>query len=380
MSRKRIAILGSTGSIGTQTLDVIERFPDKFEVVGLTTNGNVELLAEQANKFGPHFIGAASREINADSITCLNGSIPYHGSDCSRRLVEECDIDLLVVATVGFTGVEPTLKAIDRGIPIALANKEVLVVAGDLVMKHCREKNVPILPIDSEHNAIFQCIGQEDPAKIQKLLLTASGGPFRGWSPEQLADVTVEQALNHPTWNMGPKVTIDSATLMNKGFEVIEAHHLYGVDVDRIEVLIHPQSICHSMVEYIDGSILAQMGRTDMRLPIQNCLTWPERKDCGQKSLDWAALGALQFENPDMETFRCLRLAMEATKACGTLPTVLNAADEVAVERFLKGEIAFLRIAEIIDAAMQAHDRADLTSLEQIFEIDAWARQIATSA
>jgi 1-deoxy-D-xylulose-5-phosphate reductoisomerase len=376
-SPKRICILGSTGSIGESTLRVIDDYPDRFRVVGLSAHGSCARLAQQAAQYGAEQV-CISGEGPADG---FNGHRPLRGSQGLIELVEACAPDIVVVATVGYAGLAPTLRAIDLGITVALANKEVLVTAGEIVMARARARGVNILPIDSEHNAIFQCLGSRSihehcERPLRRIILTASGGPFRGASREELATVTREQALNHPTWSMGPKITIDSATLMNKGFEVLEVHHLFGVGTDRIEVVIHPQSVVHSMIEYHDGSMLAQLGVTNMYLPIANVLAWPERLECRRFApLDLATLASLTFEAPDLGVFPCLRYAYDCVEAGATYPTVLNAANEVAVRRFLEGEIGFQEIPALIDAVLQEHVPVAHPDLEAIAAADGWARQ-----
>lgn len=379
VTAKRVILLGSTGSIGTKALQVIEDFPARFEVVGLSTNIRVDALARQAGRFRPRALcvcdpaGHSAGRSAADAV----GADFLPGEEGLAAMVERYDADMVVVATVGFVGLMPTLKAIERGMTVALANKEVLVTAGDLVMEAARARGVRMLPIDSEHNAIFQCLDGTCPSSIRRLILTASGGPFRGMHADAMGAVTPDEALRHPTWNMGPKISIDSATLMNKGFEMIEATHLFGVAPDRVEVVIHPQSTIHSMVEYVDGSIIAQLGRTDMYLPIQNVLMWPERVPNGFEPLDFATLGRLTFEKPDLHTFPCLAYAYEAASRGGTCPAVLNGANEVAVARFLCGEIGFLGIAGTIRAALDAHTPVAHPTLEEIHEADNWARRFA---
>lgn len=369
---KRICILGSTGSIGENTLRVASDYPGHFQVVGLSANQSVRRVAEQAREYGvAHVCVASGKELENSA-----GINTYHGRQGLLQLIDACQPDVLVVATVGYAGLAPTLHAIERGITVALANKEVLVTAGELVMASARRHGVPILPIDSEHNAVFQCLAARNGSGLRRIILTASGGPFRGRTREQLAGVTIAEALNHPTWQMGPKITIDSATLMNKGFEVIECFHLFGEPADKIEVVVHPQSMIHGMIEYEDGSMLAQMGVTDMYLPIVNVLSYPERlKNQRFAPLDLAAIGAVTFARPDQEAFPCLRFAYESIQRGGTYATVLNAANEIAVRRFLDGEIRFLDIPDMIDSALQAHASTPSPDLEAIAAADLWARR-----
>jgi len=370
-ARKRICILGSTGSIGENTLRVIGDYPEQFEAVALAAHGSSRRLAEQAAEFGARWLCLSGD----GAFETPDGARVFRGPQGLEELIEASAPDLVVVATVGFAGLAPTLRAIELGLSVALANKEVLVSAGELVMDAARRRGVAILPIDSEHNAIFQCLEGRNGAPLRRIILTASGGPFRGRSRAELAGVTVEQALDHPTWQMGPKITIDSATLMNKGFEVIEGHHLFGVPVERIEVVVHPQSMIHGMIEYQDGSMLAQMGVTDMYLPIANVLAYPRRLVNRRfEPLDLAALGQVTFARPDLEAFPCLGYAYDAVRAGGTCPAVLNAANEVAVRRFLAGEIRFTDIAELIAAALGEHRVAPAPDLDAIAAADAWAR------
>ncbi len=376
---KRVIILGSTGSIGTKTLQVIEDFPGAFEVVALSTNSQTGLLAEQAKRHRPRAICVCAEEKanEARHIAATTGAALHLGAQGLVELVERYEADLVVVATVGFVGLLPTIRAIELGRNIALANKEVLVTAGHLAMAAVQQRGVAILPVDSEHNAIFQCLACGGREAVRRIVLTASGGPFRGAKRERLLAITRKEALRHPTWSMGPKITIDSATLMNKGFEVIEAHHLFGVPVERIEVVIHPQSTIHSMVEFVDGSIIAQLGVTDMYLPIQNVLFYPERIANKFPSLDFVNLGRLTFEAPDLVNFPCLAYAYEAARLGGTYPTVLNAANEIAVARFLREEIPFIAIPEIIRDALDAHEGLPAKTLEEIMAADRWARDRA---
>lgn len=350
-SKKRIAILGSTGSIGTQALDVIASHPDFFEVEVLTAQNNAALLIEQSKQFNPNAVVI----VNEDHYTQVHAALDplgikvYAGEKSLASIVEMDTIDLVLTALVGYSGLRPTIKAIEAGKNIALANKETLVVAGELITRLAREKGVNIYPVDSEHSAIFQCIVGEFHNPIEKIILTASGGPFRGKKKQDLAAITKVQALRHPNWTMGAKVTIDSATLMNKGLEVIEAKWLFGLKPEQVEVVVHPQSIVHSLVQFEDGSIKAQLGLPDMRLPIQFAMTYPERLKSNFPRFDFAAYPALTFEKPDTETFRNLALAFEALRRAGNMPCVLNAANEVAVSEFLKDNIGFLEMSEVVE-------------------------------
>lgn len=375
--RKRICVLGSTGSIGENTLRVADDYPDHFEIVGLSAHASAQRLAEQARQFDVRNLClVADRPLEAPS-----GARVLRGANGLIELIEASEPDMVVVATVGYAGLEPTLRAIELGITVALANKEVLVTAGHLVMAAARRRGVAILPIDSEHNAIFQCLaGRREGTPLRRIIVTASGGPFRGRTHEELADVTVDEALDHPTWRMGSKITIDCATLMNKGFEVMEVYHLFGEPPEKIKVVVHPQSVIHGMIEYQDGSMLAQLGVTNMYLPIANVLAYPERlANTRYGPLDLTALGQLTFEAPDTVAFPCLRYAYDAIRAGATAPTVLNAANEVAVARFLDGELPFTGIPELIDAAMQAHIPVADPDLDAIREADAWTREWCTA-
>jgi 1-deoxy-D-xylulose-5-phosphate reductoisomerase len=352
--RKRIAILGSTGSIGTQALDVIASHPDSFEVEVLTAQNNVDLLIAQAIKFKPNAV-VISNEKHYDQLKqalAKEDIKTYAGENALSSVVQMDTIDLVLTALVGYAGLKPTLSAIEAGKTIALANKETLVVAGELVTRTAREKGVNIYPIDSEHSAIFQCMVGEFHNKIEKIILTASGGPFRGQQKEIIRSVKKEQALKHPNWNMGAKVTIDSASLMNKGLEVIEAKWLFGLSPSQIEVVVHPQSIIHSLVQFEDGSIKAQLGLPDMRLPIQFALTYPARLPSAFPRFDFAQYPSLTFEKPDTETFRNLALAFEAMGRGGNMPCVLNAANEVAVAEFLKDKVGFLEMSDIVEQCL----------------------------
>ena len=371
---KRLAILGSTGSIGTQTLNVVRRHPDRFSVEALVGGSNADLLIEQALEFDPNVVVISNEERYAQVQEALRHTDikVFAGMDSACDLMEMESIDIVVAAIVGFAGLRPTLRAIEQGKVIALANKETLVVAGALVTKASLEHRAPILPVDSEHSAIFQCL--EPGNKIDKILLTASGGPFFGKSRSELEHVALEQALKHPNWTMGRKVTIDSATLMNKGLEVIEAKWLFGVEVSQIEVLVHPQSVVHSMVQYADGSIKAQLGTPTMETPIQVALTYPERVESHLPRFNFLEHPQLTFARPDTETFRCLALAYEAIRQGGNMPCVMNAANEVAVQQFIDGKIGFLQIADKVEQAMaQAHYIANPT-LDDLFATDLQTR------
>jgi 1-deoxy-D-xylulose-5-phosphate reductoisomerase len=374
---KRIAILGSTGSIGQSALAVIDAHRDKLEVVGLAAGENAELLASQIAAYRPR-IAALATGAAVDRLR-QNGStdgvmIAGTGRDGLVAVATHGDADVVLCASSGTEALEAVLAAIDCGKTIALANKEVLVMAGALVTEAAARRGATILPVDSEHNAIHQCLHGRSRAEIRRLVLTASGGPFRGRTAAELAAVSAVEALKHPTWRMGRKITIDSATLMNKGLEVIEAHWLFGVRAEQIEVVIHPQSVVHSMVELVDGSMIAQLGVTDMRLPIQYAFSYPERWTAPLSPLDLARAGRLEFEVPDTDAFPCLRLAYRALEAERSLPVVLNAANEVAVARFLEGRIAFNDIPVVIERSMDAHRPAEVTTLETVRAVDAWAR------
>ena len=371
-----IVILGSTGSIGTQALDVISRMPDEFQVVGLAAGTNIDLLETQIRQFRPKAASLAAFSLTDE----LKGrELPevelLSGQSGLQAMVERDDVDLVLNAVVGSQGIRPTLAAIKAGKDVALANKETLVAAGSIIMQAVKEHNVRILPVDSEHNAIFQCLQGVEDDYLQKIILTASGGPFRKNTAQELEQMTPKQALDHPTWNMGDKVTIDSATLMNKGLEVIEAHWLFGLPGTRIDVVIHPQSIIHSLIELIDGSVLAQLGVPDMRLPIQYALTYPKRSNSPVPLLSLAEIGSLEFEEPDMQRFPCLGLAFDVLKAGGTYPTVLNAANEAAVEAFLKGQIGFMDIPRVVNEVLQGHQNVSEPDLHDILEMDSTARK-----
>lgn len=357
-------------------MDVAARIPEKIEIVALAAHSNVKLLAEQVKQFHPKLvcIGDESREAELKKLIDTNEVEIVSGTDGWITAATVSDANKVVVSVAGTPGLMPTLAAIDAGKEIALASKEVLVAAGEVVSKRAAEKGVKIVPIDSEHSAIFQCLNGEPEKSVEKIYLTASGGPLKNKTVEQMRDVTPEQALAHPTWKMGRKVTIDSSTLMNKGLEIIEARWLFGVPADNIEVVVHPQSIVHSMVGFADGSVIAQLGLPDMRLPIQYALLYPERYDSGLPRVNIIEVGKLEFSAPDIDRFPCLRLAYEAISAGGTMPAVMNAADEVAVHLFLNRKIGFLDIARLVEAAMKAHNPTQQPSLEEIRAADEWAR------
>lgn len=378
--KRRIAILGSTGSIGTQALEVIKQHPDKLEVEVLTAHSNAPLLIRQAIEFMPNAVVISKESMYKRVLEALDpyDIKVYSGTASIEQVVEMESIDMVLVALVGWSGLKPTLRAIQAGKPVALANKETLVVAGELVTRLAREKGVNIYPVDSEHSAIFQCLAGEFHNPVEKLILTASGGPFRGYDHDKLMQVTKDQALKHPNWNMGCKVTIDSATLMNKGLEVIEAKWLFSFDIDRIEVVVHPQSIIHSLVQFADGSIKAQLGLPDMRLPIQYALTYPDRLASQFPKFSFDQCLQFTFEKPDTRNFRCLNLAYEAMRKGGNMPCVMNAADEVAVHAFLREEISFLQIPELIEETMSKITHVNKPSLSDYEQTDSEARALAT--
>jgi 1-deoxy-D-xylulose-5-phosphate reductoisomerase len=373
---KRIAILGSTGSIGRQTLEVIAANPDHFEVEVLTAQNNADELIRQARQFRPNAVVIVNDE-QYQKVKSALASEPvkvFSGEQALCSVVQMDSVDIVVTALVGYAGLSPTIKAIEAGKPIALANKETLVVAGALITQLAREHRVNILPVDSEHSAIFQCLAGEIHNPIEKIILTASGGPFRGKTRADLAQVTKAQALKHPNWSMGAKITIDSATLMNKGLEVIEARWLFGVQAAQIEVLVHPQSIIHSLVQFEDGSIKAQLGLPDMKLPIQYALAYPQRLKNSFPRFDFARYPALTFEKPDTETFRNLALAFEALERGGNMPCVLNAANEVAVAEFLDDRLSFLGISEVVEQCLAKSDYVKEPALEDYVETDKMTR------
>ena len=358
---RKIILLGSTGSIGTQTLDVVRANKNELEVVGLAANSRVKEVEAQVREFKPKYVcmyeEAAAKELQeriADT-----GIKVLTGMDGLLEIVSVPEADTVLTAVVGMIGIQPTIRAIESGKDIALANKETLVCAGHIIMPLARKKNVQILPVDSEHSAIFQSLNGEPKDKIEKILLTASGGPFRGKKKSELENMTAADALKHPNWDMGPKVTIDSSSLVNKGLEVMEAKWLFGVDLDQIQVVVHPQSIVHSAVQYVDGAVIAQLGVPDMKLPIQYALFYPDRRPMQEKRLDLFELHSLTFEKPDIDTFRGLKLAFDSAREGGSMPTVFNAANEMAVKRFLKGDIMYLEIYSMIEEAMEHHVRID---------------------
>ena len=364
---KRIAILGSTGSIGTQTLEVVRNHPD-LQVTALAAGHNIDLLEKQVREFNPLIAGIGTREDAAELKLRLKdtGVKVVWGMEGLLEIAVMQEADVLVTAIVGMIGIRPTIAAIEAGKAIALANKETLVTAGHLIMPLAKQKKVPILPVDSEHSAIFQSLNGEPAGRVEKILLTASGGPFRGKRKEELASVRPEDALKHPNWSMGKKITIDSSTLVNKGLEVMEAKWLFGVELPQIQVVIHPQSIIHSMVEYVDGAVIAQLGMPDMKLPIQYALFYPDRRFMPGKRVNFYELGSLTFEKPDTEAFPGLKLAYRAMELGGSLPVVYNAANEKAVDLFLKEKIGYLQIPELIEEAMNRHIRIENPSVEEI--------------
>lgn len=379
MKKKQIAILGSTGSIGTQALQVIEEHPDLYEAYALTANNQVELLAQQARKFMPAAVVIAN-ETKYLQLKEMLADLPiqvYAGTDALCEIVEAKPIDVVLASMVGYVGLRPTMNAIRAGKAIALANKETLVVAGELINALAKQYKTPILPVDSEHSAIFQCL--EPNNALEKVILTASGGPFRKFTMKQLQNVTKEQALKHPNWEMGAKITIDSATMMNKGFEVIEAKWLFGVRPEQIEVVVHPQSVIHSMVQYEDGAVKAQLGMPDMRLPIQYAFSYPQRIKASFDRLDFSTMKELTFEQPDTNRFRCLALAYEALNRGGNMACIVNAANEVVVSAFLRDRIPFLRMSEVIEQCMGKVSFIQTPTYEDYVATDTEARRVAES-
>ncbi len=381
MSQKRIAIFGSTGSIGTQALDVIAANPDLFTAEILTAQTNDELLIKQALQFNPNVVVIGDERKYNDVKEALKDTTVkvFGGEDAIEEAASIDCYDMMLAAIVGYAGLKPTLRAIELGKAIALANKETLVVAGDIIMQKAAEKRIPVIPVDSEHSAIFQCLVGEGRNKIEKIILTASGGPFLGKKPNFLVNVKKDHALQHPNWTMGAKITIDSATLMNKGLEMIEAKWLFNLTYDQIQVMVHPQSIIHSMVQFEDGSIKAQMGLPDMKLPIQYAMAFPNRIANEFPRYDFKKPGTLSFEEPDIKTFRNLALAMEAMRLGGNTPCILNAANEIAVYAFLKNRIGFLDMTEVVEQTMQKISFIAKPTLEEYFETDGEARNFAAS-
>jgi 1-deoxy-D-xylulose-5-phosphate reductoisomerase len=375
---KNISILGSTGSIGVQTLDVVRQHPDLFRVISLSAGKNITRLAEQANEFRPKLVSVHTKEL-ADKIKLElpPGIEVLYGEEGMSAAAVHQDVDFVVSAIVGSAGLTPTLKAIEAHKTIGLANKETLVTAGHIVMQKAKENGVAVIPIDSEHSAIFQCLRGEDPDSVERIIITASGGSFRDRTREQLKGVTVQEALNHPNWSMGAKITIDSATMMNKGLEVIEAHWLFGLPYSRIDTILHKESIVHSMVEFKDHAVMAQLGTPDMRIPIQYALVYPQRLAMAAEPLDLVKASTLHFAEMDFNRYPCLKFAYQAGEQGGTMPAVLNGANEAAVDRFLRGEIEFLGIEEIIRTVMDKHKVIGSPCVEEIIEADKWAREAA---
>ena len=379
-NKKQIAILGSTGSIGTQALDVIAQHTDKFEVYALTANNNIDLLVEQAIKFSPEVVVIANDK-NYLTLKQALQNYPikvWAGIDAISEIVQSNHIDVVLAAMVGFSGLKPTISALKAGKTIALANKETLVVAGEQIIDLALKNRAPILPVDSEHSAIFQCLNGEDLNRINKIWLTASGGPFRNFSRKQLQNVTKEQALNHPSWSMGAKVTIDSSTLMNKGFEMIEAKWLFDIDPSHIEVVVHPQSIVHSMVEFEDTSVMAQMGVPDMRVPIQYAFSFPQRLKSDFERANFLQLSNLTFEEPNLEVFKNLSFAYDAINKGGNMPCILNAANEIAVEKFLEDKVSYLGMSDVLEQTMQKVSFVKSPTLRDYVDTDFEARKVAT--
>ncbi len=372
---KKILLLGSTGSIGVNSLNVIRNFPEEFSVSVLTVNKNIELLQKQIEEFHPQTVVVVDENKAGELRSNLKGNCNVlSGKDALCKIASQLDYDILLGAVVGFSGLAPTIEAIKRGKRIALANKETLVVAGELVTRLAQEYNAEIIPVDSEHSAIFQCLVGEKKDQVEKLIITASGGPFLNTDKEKFSSVTVKEALNHPNWNMGNKITIDSATMMNKGLEVIEARWMFGFKAENVDVLIHPQSIIHSMIQFVDGSIKAQLGYPDMRLPIQFALTYPERFKNDMERTDFPKLNQLTFYKPDYEKYTCLGLAFQVLADGGTAPCILNAANEVAVNRFLKEEMKFSDIPILVEKALNKFENHSTPDIETIFECDRLTR------
>lgn len=378
---RRLAILGSTGSIGTQALEVVSGHPDKFEIYALTANNQIDLLIEQAHRFMPEVVVIANEQKYPELKEALE-DLPikvWAGSDAISQVVQSEPIDMVLTAMVGYSGLKPTISAIQAGKAIALANKETLVVAGELITSLAEKNKVPILPVDSEHSAIFQCLAGEWNNPVEKVLLTASGGPFRTKSRTELTTVTKEQALKHPNWNMGAKVTIDSASMMNKGFEMIEAKWLFGLNPEQIEIVVHPQSIIHSMVQFEDGAVMAQLGVPDMKIPIAYAFSYPERLKNNSGRLDFRKYATFTFEEPDIECFRNLAFAFEAVHKGGNMPCILNAANEIVVAAFLQDKIGFLAMSDVIERTMSKASFIQNPIYEDYVQTDSEAREIASS-
>ena len=383
-NKKRIVVLGSTGSVGVSTLDVLALHPEQYSVFALTANTNVDVMEKQCLQSQPKIAVMADDAAALQLQQRLAGKISTQvlsGEQALIELVQSSEVDAVMVAIVGAIGLQPSLAAVKQGKQVLIANKEPLVMAGELFMQAAQKSGAVILPIDSEHNAIFQCLPYpfERRQDVRRLILTASGGPFRGRNWNSLEGVTPEEAIAHPNWSMGPKISVDSATMMNKGLELIEASHLFGMSSKKIDILIHPQSIIHSLVEYLDGSQLAQLGSPDMKIPIAHALAWPKRVDSGAKPLDLVSAGSLEFETPDMEHIPCLRLARQAAVAGGVAPAIMNAANEVAVDQFIKQNIGFTQIPELIDKVLQSVSNEPVANIDQMVELDALARKMALS-
>ncbi len=374
---RRLSILGSTGSIGTQSLEVVTGLPGEFQVVALTARRNAALLAEQARHFGVKTVAIVEEQAGSDLRDLLKGTgiEVLTGREGILAVAGRDDVDLCLNALVGGAGMAPTIAALEAGVSVALSNKESLVMAGELITRLVQKKGTHLYPVDSEHSAVWQCLAGESRDQVQRLILTGSGGPFRTWSRDKMAQVTRAQALEHPNWNMGPKITIDSATMMNKGFEVIEARWLFDLEPDRVDIVVHPQSIIHSMVEFVDGSVKAQMGVPDMKIPIQYALTYPDHKPSRWTRLDLAKVATLTFEPPDLEKFRCIPLAYESLQRGGSAPAVLNMANDLAVQAFLEERIRFLDIPAILEKAVDEHPFAEQPDLDTIRELQEWTHR-----
>jgi 1-deoxy-D-xylulose-5-phosphate reductoisomerase len=377
---KKIAILGSTGSIGTQTLEIVDSNKD-IEVLGLTANSNIQLLYKQVLKYNPKVVAVMNKEkaLELSQMLTNNKVEVLSGIEGLIEVAKLSEVDIVVTAVVGMIGLRPTVEAIKAGKDIALANKETLVTAGSIIIDLIKEYNVKLLPVDSEHSAIFQCLNGENNKEVNNIILTASGGPFRGKKMKDLENISVAQALQHPNWSMGSKITIDSATLMNKGLEVIEAKWLFDLNEEQIKVVVHPQSIIHSMVEFVDGSTMAQLGLPDMKLPIHYALYYPNRKSSDFPRMSLAKIGTLSFEEPDLNTFRCLKLAYDSIAIGGSMPTVVNAANEIAVSKFLNNKIGFLDIPRVIEYAMERHNVINKLNVESVIECEKWTHNLVES-